>query len=48
MKEKITLDEFNRRIKVRFPKENFKIIKYEGYAKPAQVKCEQCNKIIQF
>lgn len=47
MKQKITLDEFNRRIKMRFPQENFKVIKYEGYSKPAQIRCEQCNKIIQ-
>ena len=38
VKQKITLDEFNRRIKMRFPQENFKIIKYDGYAKPAQIR----------
>ena len=47
LSEKITLDEFNRRIKMRFPQENFEIIEYEGYAKPAKIRCKQCNKIIK-
>ena len=46
VKQKITLDEFNRRNKIRKQQENIEIIDYDGYAKPAKIRCEHCNIII--
>lgn len=45
--KKISLEEIERRIKIRFPLENFQIIKYQTLGKPGKVKCLKCNQIIE-
>lgn len=44
---KITKEEFDRRIKQRFPEENFTILQFNGMGRPCEIKCENCGQIIQ-
>lgn len=43
---KIDLKELERRIKVRYPDEDFTVIQYESLGKPGIVKCNNCGKEI--
>lgn len=43
---KITLEEFEQRIKNRFPTESFKIINYQSLGQPLDIQCEACKQII--
>lgn len=45
--QKIKQKEFEKRIKVRFPTENFTILHYESLGKPAIIKCNVCQTEIQ-
>lgn len=47
MAQKITISEMERRVKVRFPNESFKILEFDGLKKPGKVQCLQCNSIIE-
>ena len=42
----ITKIEFEKRIKTRFPKEEFEIVDYTSLGKPLSIKCINCGKII--
>lgn len=44
---KITQQEFERRIEVRFPLEKFEVKEYQSLGKPAIIKCLKCNKDIK-
>ena len=44
---KITLSEVERRIKERYPSENFKILSYESLGKSGKIECLNCGKIIE-
>lgn len=46
MAKAVTLQEFNRRIKERFPEEKFEILEYSVAGKPAIFKCCTCGKEI--
>ena len=43
---KITLEEFERRVQIRFPTEQFKIINYTSMAYPMDIQCESCGQVI--
>lgn len=43
----ISKEEFENRIKERFPKENFEIIEYTTMSNPLKIKCLNCNKILE-
>lgn len=45
--KKVEQSEFERRIKVRFPTENFTVIEYHSLGKPAIIKCNKCNEEIK-
>lgn len=40
---KITSEEFQKRIKDRFPIENFKVIKFTGMGRPLEIECLDCH-----
>lgn len=44
---KITLEEFQRRMKERFPEEKFEVLQYDSLGKYAEIKCCNCNHIIK-
>lgn len=44
---KISQKEFEERIKLRFPDEDFKILEYESTGKPMKIQCCNCNNIIE-
>ena len=44
---KISQKEFEERIKLRFPDEDFKILEYESTGKPMKIQCCNCNDIIE-
>lgn len=44
--KKITQEEFERRIKARFPEESFTVLKYDSTAQPATLKCDKCGEEI--
>lgn len=44
---KVTKEEFKKRIKERFPEEDFEIIQYDSVGKPGIFKCKQCNTNIE-
>lgn len=44
---KLTLEEVNKRIKIRFPEEEFEIIKFDGMGVPGEIKCLNCGEIIK-
>lgn len=46
MSKAITLQEFNERVKKRFPTEHFEIISYKSGRQPLEIKCCKCNEII--
>lgn len=46
MSKKVTLEEMKKRIKQRYPNENFEILEYTGVKKPGKVKCLSCGKEI--
>ena len=46
-KAKITKEEYESRIKIRFPEEQFEILDYVSIGKPATIKCCNCGKTIQ-
>lgn len=43
MSKPVTVEEFKRRIEIRFPNESFSIISYNGMGKPAIIKCNTCG-----
>jgi hypothetical protein len=45
MMRKLSIDEIEKRIKVRFPNENFTIIEYTSLGKPLIIKCNECGNI---
>ena len=45
--KRVTFEELNRRIKERFPEEEFEIIQYETLGKPGKIKCLNCGKTIE-
>lgn len=47
MAKKITQEEFEQRIKIRFPNEDFKIIEYKNMGSPLKIQCLKCNKILE-
>lgn len=44
---KITLEEVNERIKIRFPEEKFEVIEFNGMGQAGKIKCSKCEKIIK-
>jgi len=44
----ISQSEFEKRIKERYPNENFKIIEYTTSSKPLKIQCLNCNKILLY
>ena len=44
----ITQQEFEKRIKERYPNENFKIIDYTTNSKPLKIQCVSCKKILLY
>lgn len=44
---KFTKEDFEKKIKERFPEEEFTILNFEGTAKPFSVKCEKCGETIE-
>lgn len=44
----ITQQEFEKRIKERYPNEKFKIIEYATSSKPLKIQCINCNKILLY
>ena len=47
MAKKITQEEFENRLKERFPTEEFKIIEYTNMSSPLKIQCLKCNRILQ-
>lgn len=45
--KKVTLEEAQSRIKIRFPEENFKIISYTSLSDYGEIECLQCHEIIK-
>ncbi len=46
MPKALSVEEFNSRIKNRFPQETFQILSYSGTGKPLSVKCQKCGQTI--
>lgn len=46
MPKRVTIEEMQRRIKVRFPNEDFKIIEFNGIKNFGRVECQNCKNII--
>lgn len=44
---KISLEEYKRRIKERFPNEDFEVLLYTSLGQPAKLRCKNCEKIIE-
>lgn len=47
MANKLSKQDWENRMKQRFPEESFQLIQYVNAGKPAQIKCKSCNEIIQ-
>ena len=48
MSKKISQENFNNRIKERYPNENFEIIEYTTASNPFKIMCLSCHKILEY
>ena len=46
MGKRVSLEEIQKRILIRFPSQSFEIVKYQGLGKPGQIRCLNCNQTI--
>lgn len=46
MSKKISEDEFYKRVKDKYPNENFEIIEYTTMSNPLKIRCNSCNQIL--